>query len=257
MIGIYKVISPNGKIYIGQSVNIKRRWNQHKYQKLDTILSRSFKKYGVDNHTFEILCECEISELNEKERYYQDYYKAIGLNGLNSKLTQTDDKSGYTTEEVKFKIKISRIDKKEEKEYKFEQEYFVNDYEERIYEYEKEKNKYKIEKYLDELKRNERLIKLGGVKDHIYEDYYNLKKYIEETKKSVEVYYLCLEEEIDRQRKKKWEEKLEEEEKLFKDYWFKSLEKKEREQKENDIEFYYLKLDEERERYENSIDCII
>ena len=145
MIGIYKITSPNGKIYIGQSVNIKRRWNQHKYQKLDTILSRSFKKYGVDNDTFEILCECEISELNEKERYYQDYYNAIGLNGLNSKLTQTNDKSGYTTEEVKLKIKISRIDKKEEKEYKFEDEiesdFFINDYEQRIFEYNEKREK--------------------------------------------------------------------------------------------------------------------
>lgn len=145
MIGIYKITSPNGKVYIGQSVNIKRRWNQHKYQKLDTILSRSFKKYGFENHTFEILCECEISELNEKERYYQEYYKAIGLNGLNSKLTKTNDKSGYTTEEVKLKLKISRIDKKEEKEYNFEHEYLINDYEERIFEYNEKREKEEIE----------------------------------------------------------------------------------------------------------------
>jgi hypothetical protein len=30
MIGIYKIINPNGRIYIGQSTNIEVRWSKYK-----------------------------------------------------------------------------------------------------------------------------------------------------------------------------------------------------------------------------------
>jgi group I intron endonuclease len=81
MIGIYKITSPTKKIYIGQSVNIEKRILSYKglHCKNQTIIYNSLKKYGVDKHKFEILCECEISELNDKERYYQDLYSAIGI----------------------------------------------------------------------------------------------------------------------------------------------------------------------------------
>lgn len=103
MIGIYKITNPNGKVYIGQSVDIERRWESHKQSKHDLPLYHSFKKYGIENHFFEVIEECKINELNEKERYYQEKYKVL-QEGLNCKLTHTDDKSGYTPESVKKKI---------------------------------------------------------------------------------------------------------------------------------------------------------
>jgi hypothetical protein len=61
MVGIYKITSPSGKIYIGQSVEIKRRFNSYKrmYVKNKGVvkLYRSFLKYGADNHIFEVVCE--------------------------------------------------------------------------------------------------------------------------------------------------------------------------------------------------------
>lgn len=49
MIGIYKITSPKQRIYIGQSTNIKKRFNH--YNRLlcekQRILYRSFLKYGV------------------------------------------------------------------------------------------------------------------------------------------------------------------------------------------------------------------
>jgi group I intron endonuclease len=81
MVGIYKITSPSGKIYIGQSVEIERRFNSYKrmYVKNKGVvkLYRSFLKYGVDNHIFEVVCECEESQLNEKERYYQEMFDCI------------------------------------------------------------------------------------------------------------------------------------------------------------------------------------
>jgi len=54
--GIYKITNPNGKIYIGKSWNIEKRWNQYKSLQCKTqpILYASFQKYGVDKHVFEI-----------------------------------------------------------------------------------------------------------------------------------------------------------------------------------------------------------
>jgi group I intron endonuclease len=95
MIGIYKITSPNKRIYIGQSVNINKRFNSykrmHKKNMHQTRLHRSFVKYGTENHIFEIIEECDIELLNERERYWQDYYDVLN-NGLNCRLTNSNEK---------------------------------------------------------------------------------------------------------------------------------------------------------------------
>jgi group I intron endonuclease len=94
MIGIYKITSPSKKTYIGQSINIQKRLKDYTNLqcKGQRAIYSSLLKYGVDKHKFEIVCECEISELNEKERYYQEFYNSFGKNGLNLTLTETKNK---------------------------------------------------------------------------------------------------------------------------------------------------------------------
>lgn len=106
MIGIYKIISPKNRIYIGQSIDIEKRFNTYKNLncKKQTILYRSFLKYGIEKHKFEVLCECNVEELNDKERYYQDVFSAIGVNGMNCKLTTSSDRSGKFSEDSKAKM---------------------------------------------------------------------------------------------------------------------------------------------------------
>lgn len=111
MIGIYKITSPTKKVYIGQSNNIEKRF--YSYSKLHNCKSqirlyRSLSKHGVNNHKFEIIEECLETELNDKERYYQDLYSVIGANGMNCKLTNTSDRSGKMSEETKIKLSFSR-----------------------------------------------------------------------------------------------------------------------------------------------------
>lgn len=70
MTGIYKITNKmNSKCYIGQSINIERRWCEHKHLHRDKTLSlkRAFRKYGLDNFDFEILELCEADKLNELE----------------------------------------------------------------------------------------------------------------------------------------------------------------------------------------------
>lgn len=93
MIGIYKITSPSGRVYIGQSININKRFNQYKTWNISKQkkLHNSFKKHGVENHVFEIVEECAIDLLNERERYWQEYYLSVEK-GLNCLYTKTDTK---------------------------------------------------------------------------------------------------------------------------------------------------------------------
>lgn len=92
-IGIYKITNPKGKIYIGQSTDVEKRENC--YIKLNCkgqrILYNSIKKYGWEQHVFEIVEECKFEDLNVRERYWQDYYSVISKKGMNCLLTNTND----------------------------------------------------------------------------------------------------------------------------------------------------------------------
>ena len=81
--GIYKITnSQTGECYIGQAVDIYKRWNQHCKAGLgiDTPpgnkLYKAMQEYGLQNFTFEILLECNRDELNEKEKYFISLYQA-------------------------------------------------------------------------------------------------------------------------------------------------------------------------------------
>ena len=70
MIGIYKITNKlNGKVYIGQSINIKQRWKQHRTNATvrKENLYLAFQKYGLENFSFEVLETCQEKELDEKE----------------------------------------------------------------------------------------------------------------------------------------------------------------------------------------------
>ena len=81
-VGIYKITNKiNGHCYIGQSTQIEKRWSNHKVAAYNSEsksynypLYRSFRKYGVENFSFEIIEECSNELLNEKEKYWIDFY---------------------------------------------------------------------------------------------------------------------------------------------------------------------------------------
>ena len=87
MTGIYKITSPSKKVYIGQSIDIEKRFKQ--YKRLDCKkqpkLYNSLKKYNPENHVFEIIEECLVEQLNEKEIYWKQHYNSI-KEGLNCEL---------------------------------------------------------------------------------------------------------------------------------------------------------------------------
>ena len=64
----------NGKRYVGQSIDIKRRFNQHKRKPPDGM-REDFELYGVDKFKFEVLEECAPENLTAREDFYLDTLK--------------------------------------------------------------------------------------------------------------------------------------------------------------------------------------
>lgn len=93
MCGIYKITNLiNQKSYIGQSVNIETRWKKHrniynkpKNKSYNYPLYKAFRKYGIDKFSFEIIEECLVTQLNERERYWVSYYNTF-FQGYNQTL---------------------------------------------------------------------------------------------------------------------------------------------------------------------------
>ena len=88
--GIYKITNQiNNMSYIGQSKDIATRWKDHCKCGcgIDTPagnkLYTAMEEYGLWNFSFELLEECKVEELNEKERNYIDIYDTKN-NGYNS-----------------------------------------------------------------------------------------------------------------------------------------------------------------------------
>ena len=89
MIGIYKITTPSNYVYIGQSMNIKKRWNDHKWpnKKAVSLISRSVKKHGYKNHSFEMVHELP-SDIDKKilsvyESFYMNAYREAGFKVIN------------------------------------------------------------------------------------------------------------------------------------------------------------------------------
>lgn len=111
MIGIYKITekeNPN-MFYVGKSNDIERRFKEHKtktYEQSRIPFDGYIKEKGVNAFIYEVLEECKIEELSEKEKYCVDKLNAkasgnkfdgglrdvIGSHNPNAKLTEEDVK---------------------------------------------------------------------------------------------------------------------------------------------------------------------
>lgn len=108
-VGIYKITNPNGKIYIGQTINYDQRLNSYKKYRCKSQLKlyNSLIKYGIEFHTFEFIENCQENLLNERERFWQEHYNVL-TDGLNLKLTTSKTRSGKYSDESREKMKGNR-----------------------------------------------------------------------------------------------------------------------------------------------------
>lgn len=85
--GIYQILSPTGRVYVGQSWNIERRWRQHRNDRSDGLLQRSIRKHGAEQHEIRIILSLPLDVsaevLNEAERYFIAMFSERGIKMLN------------------------------------------------------------------------------------------------------------------------------------------------------------------------------
>jgi group I intron endonuclease len=117
---IYKITNPSGKIYIGQTIDLKVRKNKYKYLncKNKTRLYKSLLKYGWKNHTFEVLETIDIindQDLDTLEIKYIKQYNCF-IKGLNCTLGGQGGSGKAYSEESKLKMRNSQLGKKQSEE---------------------------------------------------------------------------------------------------------------------------------------------
>lgn len=87
--GIYKITYiKTGEAYIGKSTDVGKRWTEHAKSVFDigtiahALVHTRMKRDGIWNFTWELLEEVEKSKLNEREKYWIEFYetKNIGMN---------------------------------------------------------------------------------------------------------------------------------------------------------------------------------
>lgn len=110
MIGIYKIENLNdGKIYIGQSNNIERRFYEHMTKGASSRIpvDKIIQEEGPASFSYEIVEECALDDLNERETFWIKFYDAniYGYNknegGLTDVAGSHNPKSKLTEADVK------------------------------------------------------------------------------------------------------------------------------------------------------------
>lgn len=110
MITIYKITNPRGKIYIGQTSDYKKRLSHYRILNCRTQyrLHNSLKKYGFNNHDFEIveIVDEEISDEREQywighfQCYWKDMNKGLNLNRGGNRPKHTEETKKKLSESI-------------------------------------------------------------------------------------------------------------------------------------------------------------
>lgn len=114
MIGIYKITNNlSGKIYIGQSNNIERRWKEHcasnRWKTSENYIDVAIHKYGKENFSLEVLEECDVAQLNEREQYWIAYYNTYKGNGYNATSGGKDRVAYQTLQQILWGASYSNL----------------------------------------------------------------------------------------------------------------------------------------------------
>ena len=110
-IGIYKIENLiNGKIYIGQSIHIEKRWQEHCRTSSNSLISKAIQIYGKENFSFQILEEVQdISILNTLEAKYIKKFNSLVPNGYN--ILIIDNEQHHQFNKYDYEIFTEIIDK--------------------------------------------------------------------------------------------------------------------------------------------------
>lgn len=111
MICVYKITSPSGRVYVGSTKDYAKRINYYgRYKcKSQTKLYYSLKKYGASEHIFEVLQECELSDMRRLEAEYGTRLNCLDREaGLNCNLPNPNDEFIGVSEETRLKQSLAK-----------------------------------------------------------------------------------------------------------------------------------------------------
>ena len=102
MVGIYLITNLiTQQKYVGQSINIEKRFKQHINRShnsssvdYDKLLYQDFRNFGIENFSFNVIEECDASQLDEKEKFYISFYNCLFPNGYNKTIGGSGQTSG-------------------------------------------------------------------------------------------------------------------------------------------------------------------
>lgn len=78
--GIYKITNlKNNLVYIGQTVNFGIRRRDHWSDKTNDDLHNDIQKLGREYFKFEIIEKCDVDQLDEREKYWIEYYDSYNM----------------------------------------------------------------------------------------------------------------------------------------------------------------------------------
>lgn len=116
--GIYKITSPSGKIYIGQTVKSRSRYSDYKRIACEKqrLLFSSLKKYGFDSHVLEMIHVLDttsmskidiVNELNRLEIHYIEFYNSFKDNNENGMNLNKGGNVNQTSQETRCRMSLS------------------------------------------------------------------------------------------------------------------------------------------------------
>lgn len=106
MVGIYRILSPTGRVYVGQTIGFDKRSYMYRSGRTHSqrLVHRSLKKYGFLAHSLEMIHELpkDVSRdtLNVYEKLYFDIYKDAGYSMLNIREPGKCGKVSDATKEI-------------------------------------------------------------------------------------------------------------------------------------------------------------
>lgn len=127
--GIYCIINNvNNKIYIGQALNLKKRFKEHKRTLKNNThanehLQNAYNKYGIENFIFKVIIFCDVTELDKYENFFIKIFHATNREkGYN--ILQYANQNPATIPEVKDKISKAVKGRKHTQEWKDKASYW-------------------------------------------------------------------------------------------------------------------------------------
>ena len=98
----------NGKKYVGQTrQKLRDRMYQHRRNKKTSGIDGAIKKYGLENFKVEVIEECPVENLNEREKYWIEFYDCKAPKGYNL----TDGGDGILNCSQSTRAKLSKAGK--------------------------------------------------------------------------------------------------------------------------------------------------